>query len=55
MNTLIPIWMDPEIIDMTRLVIWFGNLKKSFENYEEMAGWKKKADKLNPGWEDKKC
>lgn len=48
MNELIPIWMDPQIIDMTRLVLWFGNLSKRFNSWEEKRDWIKKARKL--GW-----
>ena len=44
---LIPVWMDPEIVDMTRLEIRYGNLYKKFNTFEEMESWKKKANKLN--------
>lgn len=53
MNELIPIWMDPKVIDMTRLTIRFGNLSKRFDSYEEMIKWKKKANKLSPYWREK--
>ena len=48
---MIPIFLDANIMDATNLVIRFGNLKKKFENYNELKNWTKKANKLSPGWE----
>ena len=48
-GSLIPIYLDPAIIDLTRLCKNYGTFTKSFENYEEMVKWVKKAHKLNPG------
>ena len=46
---LLPIYLDPKIIDITRLIVRFGSIKKRFENVNEMDNWLKKARKLNPG------
>jgi len=46
MRELIPIWCDPQIIDMTRLWKRFGNLTKRFKDYKEMDKWIKKAERL---------
>ncbi len=44
---LIPIYLDPEIVDMTRLWKRFGDLIKKFNSWEEMGKWLKKAKRLN--------
>jgi hypothetical protein len=49
MDSLIPFYLDPRIIDISRLTIYFGSLRKSFNNYEEKDNWIKKAKKL--GWD----
>ena len=46
-----PVYLFPNITDMTRLTRRFGNLIKRFSSYEEMSKWLKKAKKLNPGIE----
>jgi len=48
-RAMIPISLDPRIIDMTRLEIWFGSVKKKFNNYEKKMIWINKAKKLNTG------
>ena len=45
--SLIPVWLDPKIVDTMRLLIRFGNLTKRFKDYKEMEAWQKKARKLN--------
>ena len=48
--SLIPFYLDPEIIDITRLRLSFGSVHKKFKDYEEMDKWMKKSNKLSPGW-----
>lgn len=45
---MIPIWLDSNIVDTTRLLKRFGNFTKSFSTFEEMEKWLKKARRLNP-------
>jgi len=48
-RAMIPISLDPRIIDMTKLEKWFGSVKKKFNNYEKKMIWINKAKKLNTG------
>ena len=45
----IPIYLDPDIIDLTRLIVRYGSFTKTFVSHEEMDKWKLKAKKLEGG------
>ena len=51
---LMPVFLDPKIIDASILWIRFGNLTKRFNTYEEKEAWEKKARKLNKEFYRKK-
>lgn len=46
---MVPIYLDPEIIDMTRLLKRYGSFTKKFNTAEEMEKWNKKSKKLEGG------
>jgi len=46
---MVPVYLDPEIIDMTRLMKRYGSFTKKFNTPEEMEKWKKKAKRLEGG------
>ena len=46
---LVPIYLDPEIIDATRMLKRYGSFTKKFNTPEEMEKWKKKAKRLEGG------
>lgn len=46
---MIPIYLDRDIIDITRLMVMYGSFSKRFVSYEEMVKWKMKAKKLEGG------
>ena len=46
--SLVPVWIDPVIVDMATLMRRFGNLTKRFGSWVEMELWLKKAKKLRP-------
>lgn len=43
---LIPVYLDPDVIDLTCLRKRFGSVIKKFDTIEEMEVWLKKARKL---------